>query len=410
MSNDVAIFLDLDNLVIGAKQANLIFDVKLILEHIEQLTNGRIVLQRAYGDWRQGKEILVNLAIAGFTTQAAVALNNFSKNLADIQIVVDAMETLADGLDYTTYVFITGDRDFTPLVQTLRKRGKQVVGVGIRHTTSSNLVNSCDQYIYYEDLVPPPDLDGQAIELLLLKARDKLLAENGRERASILKQEMTSLTQGAFSNDSYAEGSFSKFLARFPNIVTLTQEGTTVYFGRPENNIIEAETTQLFERYRSELKKRRLRIITPANLRVVVLQDIVSALQLQKQKIWRPFIDDLADKYAQEGKSISKNVINSMMLLARKADVIHTLKSRSLSLAPVQLNLQGTRIIQEAILRCDQAYLREILDLEESFELTEAALALYDNPKYARYLQKLLPSLERESIQTVKSDPVESGQ
>ena len=111
----------------------------MILEHIKELTNGRIVLQRAYGDWRQSKDTLVNLTTAGFTTQATVALNNFNKNLADIQIVVDAMETVADGYDYSTYVFITGDRDFTPLVQALRTRGKQVIGIGVRHTTSSNL-------------------------------------------------------------------------------------------------------------------------------------------------------------------------------------------------------------------------------------------------------------------------------
>ena len=123
-SNDVAILLDLDNLVIGAKQINLSFDVNLVLEHIKKLTNGRIVLRHSYGDWRQDQQLMRDLATAGFVTQSAIRLNNFSKNLADMQIVVDTMETLIDGHQYSTYVLMTGDRDFTPLVQALRKRGK----------------------------------------------------------------------------------------------------------------------------------------------------------------------------------------------------------------------------------------------------------------------------------------------
>ncbi|MEM7114335.1 MAG: NYN domain-containing protein, partial [Chloroflexota bacterium] len=348
MSNDVAIFLDLDNLVIGAKQANLVFDVDLILEQIRERTNGRIVLQRAYGDWRQTKDTLVNITAAGFMTQTTVSLNNFNKNLADIQIVVDAMETLADGFSYGTYVFITGDRDFTPLVQTLRKRGKQVIGVGVRHTTSDNLANNCDHYIYYEDLVPLPDLNGQEIEALVVQARDRLLKDVERERASVLKQEMTTLTRGAFSNASYTENSFSKFLARFPHLLTLVQEETTVYFSHPKK--AETSITPLYERYRTELKKRRLRIITPASVRVMVLQDIILELQSQQGVTWRPFIDSLAEKYLAEEKDVSKNIINSMMLLARKADVIQTMKSRSLSVAPIHLNVNGTNGSQEAIL------------------------------------------------------------
>ncbi|MCB9434340.1 MAG: NYN domain-containing protein [Ardenticatenaceae bacterium] len=391
MTKDVAVFLDLDNLVIGARQANLTFDVKLILDHIESLTNGRIVLQRAYGDWRLTKDTLKNLTTAGFVTQATVALNNFNKNLADIQIVVDAMETLADGLSYGIYVFITGDRDFTPLVQTLRKRGKQVIGVGVRHTTSSNLVSNCDKYIFYEDLVPNADLTETEVEHLLIQARDTLLKDVERERVSVLKQEMTNQSRGNFTNSSYSEGSFSKFLARYSHVITLIQEDTTVYFAYPEKP--KEPVAQLHERYRSELKKRRLRIITPASQRLMVLRDIIVMLQAEKEVLWRRFIDTLADKYAAENKDISKNTINSMMLLARRAGVIYTLKSKSLSTAPVQLNITGTRIYQEAIIRCDRTCVEEILSLSEPIDVAEIALALYESEKYVSYLKIIVPSL-----------------
>ena len=136
MNNDVAILLDLDNLVIGAAEANLAFDVQLILKSVKELTSGRIVLRRAYGDWRQRQNMPKELAAAGFELQATVRLSNVSKNLADMQMVVDAMETLIDGHNFSTYVLATGDRDFMPLVQALRKRGKQVIGIGIKHTSS----------------------------------------------------------------------------------------------------------------------------------------------------------------------------------------------------------------------------------------------------------------------------------
>jgi uncharacterized LabA/DUF88 family protein len=175
-ANDVAILLDLDNLVIGAKQINLAFDVNLVLEHIKKITNGRIVLRHSYGDWRQDQQLMRDLATAGFITRSAIRLNNFSKNLADMQIVVDTMETLIDGHQYSTYVLMTGDRDFTPLVQALRKRGKQVIGLGVRHTTSQSFASLCDQYIYYEEIVPAPQLTDAQVEELLTRSLQHLLA------------------------------------------------------------------------------------------------------------------------------------------------------------------------------------------------------------------------------------------
>ncbi|MGD8857268.1 MAG: NYN domain-containing protein, partial [Chloroflexota bacterium] len=141
MTDDIAIFLDLDNLVIGAIEADLTFDINLVLERVQELSDGRIALQRAYGDWRQRANMTRALAAAGFELESTVRLGSNSKNLADMQMVVDAMSTLVDGQDFGTYVLMTGDRDFAPLVQSLRKRGKTVIGAGVKHTTSRRLVN-----------------------------------------------------------------------------------------------------------------------------------------------------------------------------------------------------------------------------------------------------------------------------
>ncbi len=386
MTNDVAIFLDLDNLVIGAKQLNVAFDINLILDHIKEITKGRILLRRAYGDSRQDKKLLKELSVAGFVTQATVRINNFAKNLADMQIVVDTMDTLIDGQQYGTYVFMTGDRDFTPLVQSLHKRSKHVIGIGMKHAASRSLVQLCDHYIFYDDLVPTSLLSETQIKDLLKQALDSLLKSKTRVRASILKQQMHEASNGTFDNSHFPEKSFRKFLTRYSDLVELQQEGTTTYVLHPKNK---TEQRPLHLHYRSGLKRQRLRV-PPANKRLTILKDLIAILKHNHNMRWRQLIDTLAEQYRNNNQDISKNVINSVLLVAREAQVIRSLKGRTLASAPVLLQLEGDSLYQEAIIRCDAIYLQGILDLAEPFQLEEAAIALYDNVLYSRYLQKVM--------------------
>jgi uncharacterized LabA/DUF88 family protein len=391
MTNDVAIFLDLDNLVIGAKQASLTFDINLVLDHLKQITDGRIVLRQAYGAGRQSQLILQELAQAGFVVQSATRINNFGKNLADMQIVVSAMDTLVDGHQYNTYVLMSGDRDFTPLVQSLRKRGKCVIGVGIKHTTSSSLVELCDQYIFYEDLIPLTDLSQANVEELLALARDDLLQNKKQARASLLKQKMMNLSKGTFDRSAYPESSFRKFLQQYPEIVQLRQEGSTTYIAYP---LPSQSEKPLHLRYRSALKKQRVRII-PAHQRFIVLKDLIHLLSEDRQLLWREVLSALAANYENNSDNgISKNMINAVMLVSRQANVIRTLKGRSLSTAPVLLGIKEGRIFQQAVIRIDGTYLQAIQDLPDPFDLSEATLALYDSTSYMPYLGRVFNSLD----------------
>ncbi len=385
MTNDVAIFLDLDNLVIGAKQANITFDIDLILQCIKERTNGRIVLRRSYGDSRQSQKVLEQLAKAGFTTQSTVRINNFSKNLADMQIVVDTMDTLVDGRQYSTYVLITGDRDFTPLVQALRKRGKHVIGVGIKHTASRSFVQLCDEYIFYEDMLPTPKLDDKEVRDILQKSLDELLKNSKRVRASVLKQRMIELSRGAFDKSQYGNQTFSKFLASFPDLVKVVQEGTTTYVER----IGEEESTPLHILYRRGLKKQRLRVVA-AKERYLILRTALQLLNQSSTYHWRQLVDDVATTLANQSYTISKNAINAVMLAARAGEVIRVIKTGSLATAEVHLEIKGNKLFQEAVVRCDAAYLRGILDLPEPFNLKEATLALYEAEKFEPYLKSVL--------------------
>ena len=392
MSNDVAIFLDLDNLVIGARDANLNFDIGLLVTHIKQHTGGRVVLRRAYsGNLRQDQKLMKDLATAGFTMQSAVPLNNFGKNLIDMYLVVDTMDTLVDGQEYSIYVLVTGDRDFLPLIHALRRRGKHVIGVGLKHTTSESLMGLCDEYIYYEDMLPAPPLSEDEADVLLVKAVESLLAGEERVRASVVKERMIELSGGQFGRLQYSDTSFTKFLGRHSGRITLEKEGTTTYVRRMAEV---SSPTELYRRYRSALKKQKLRVIPP-RLRLVLIKEMIEILQQADGLEWRDLIDRLADLHpgVEDGEA-SRNMINALIVLARRAGVVRTLKGKTLSTAPVLLALEGPKLFQESVVRCDMAYLDAIRALPEPFDVEEAALALYDQASYAPYIRQLLARME----------------
>lgn len=396
MANDVAIFLDLDNLVIGARDANLNFDIGLLVTHIKQHTGGRVVLRRAYsGNLRQDQKLMKDLATAGFTMQSAVPLNNFGKNLIDMYLVVDTMDTLVDGQEYSIYVLVTGDRDFLPLIHALRRRGKHVIGVGLKHTTSESLMGLCDEYIYYEDMLPAPPLSEDEADALLGKAVESLLSGEERVRASVVKERMIELSGGQFGRFQYSDTSFTKFLGRHSGRITLEKEGTTTYVRRLAET---GSQTELFRRYRSALKKQKLRVIPP-RLRLVLIKEMIDILQRSEGLEWRELIDRLADLHpGDEDGEASRNMINALIVLARRAGVVRTLKGKTLSTAPVLLALEGPKLFQESVIRCDMAYLEAIRALPEPFDVAEAALALYDQTSYVPYIRQLVARMEAARV------------
>lgn len=387
--NDIALFLDLDNFAIGARHANLTFDIDLVLDYIEETLNGRVVLRRAYGDSRQNHRLLRQLATAGFIIQATVDVSGYGKNLADMQIVVEAMETLLTEHTYDTYVLITGDRDFTPLVQCLRQHGKTVVGVGIKHTASYSLANLCDRYIFYKEISSTEQLSELEIRDLLARALDELITPDVmRVQASVLKQRLTDLSNDSFDHTQYSDGNFRQFLGNYPDLVEVKHEDTTTYVCRPQST---TGLTPLHQKYRTGLKKQRLRVVLPSDLRVTILKDMIATLKQKPEAQWRELLESLYEYYVDLAMpDISKNAINDILLLSRRAQIIRTLKGTSLATAPVKLQLSSDKPLKEAIIRCDTAYLQAIQSLEEPFDMHEAALALYESNDYISYLQVIM--------------------
>ncbi|TQK08081.1 NYN domain-containing protein [Herbaspirillum sp. SJZ107] len=148
----MAVFCDFENVALGVRDANYEkFDIKLVLERL--LLKGSIVVKKAYCDWDRYKSFKGTMHEANFELIEIPHVRQSGKNSADIRMVVDALDLCYTKAHVDTFVIVSGDSDFSPLVSKLRENAKRVIGVGVKQSTSDLLVANCDEFIFYDDLV-----------------------------------------------------------------------------------------------------------------------------------------------------------------------------------------------------------------------------------------------------------------
>jgi uncharacterized LabA/DUF88 family protein len=148
----MAVFCDFENVALGVRDAKYEkFDIKPVLERL--LLKGSIVVKKAYCDWDRYKGFKDTMHEANFELIEIPHIRQSGKNSADIRLVVDALDLCYTKSHVNTFVIISGDSDFSPLVSKLRENAKQVIGVGVKQSTSDLLVANCDEFIFYDDLV-----------------------------------------------------------------------------------------------------------------------------------------------------------------------------------------------------------------------------------------------------------------
>ena len=148
----MALFCDFENVALGVRDAKYEkFDIKLVLERL--LLKGSIVVKKAYCDWDRYKGFKAAMHEANFELIEIPHVRQSGKNSADIRLVVDALDLCYTKSHVNTFVIISGDSDFSPLVSKLRENAKYVIGVGVKNSTSDLLIANCDEFIFYDDLV-----------------------------------------------------------------------------------------------------------------------------------------------------------------------------------------------------------------------------------------------------------------
>ena len=209
-SVSMAVFCDFENVALGVRDAKYEkFDIKPVLERL--LLKGAIVVKKAYCDWERYKGFKATMHEANFELIEIPHVRQSGKNSADIRLVVDALDLCYTKSHVNTFVIVSGDSDFSPLVSKLRENAKQVIGVGVKQSTSDLLIANCDEFIFYDDLVrenqrkaarrehtpqqrlQPEQLEARrsrAIEMAV-ETLDALLSErsdSGKIWASVLKE------------------------------------------------------------------------------------------------------------------------------------------------------------------------------------------------------------------------------
>lgn len=173
----MALFCDFENIALGVRDAQYEkFDIRPVLERL--LAKGSIVVKKAYCDWDRYKTFKSAMHEANFELIEIPHVRQSGKNSADIRMVVDALDLCYTKSHVDTFVIISGDSDFSPLVSKLRENAKRVIGVGVKQSCSDLLVTNCDEFIYYDDLVR----DREAVRSTQRREREKRTPEEEAKR------------------------------------------------------------------------------------------------------------------------------------------------------------------------------------------------------------------------------------
>jgi uncharacterized protein (TIGR00288 family) len=241
-TNNMAVFCDFENVALGVRDAKYThFNMKKVIERL--LLKGSIIVKKAYCDWERYKDYKQVMHEASFELIEIPHIRQSGKNSADIRMVVDALDLCYTKLHVDTFVIISGDSDFSPLVSKLRENDKTVIGVGVKNSSSDLLVANCDEFIFYDDLVreseskkpkgrrplpkvipgtpvrverketPEEDKKQKAIDLVV-ETVEAMFAERGGEDkiwGSMVKQALKRRQPG-FTESYYGFRSFSRLL------------------------------------------------------------------------------------------------------------------------------------------------------------------------------------------------------
>jgi len=181
---NMAMFCDFENIALGVRDAKYAqFDIKKVLERL--LLKGSIVVKKAYCDWDRYKEFKATMHEAAFELIEIPHVRQSGKNSADIRMVVDALDLCYTKSHVDTFVIISGDSDFSPLVSKLRENNKYVIGIGVKDSTSDLLSANCDEFIFYDDLVREQEAQKKRAE----KKSPAKAPVGGKTKKSILKTE-----------------------------------------------------------------------------------------------------------------------------------------------------------------------------------------------------------------------------
>ncbi len=273
--HNLAVFIDFENLALGFKgKRDRRFDIQKVLERLVE--KGKLIVKKAYADWADYSDYKKPLHEAAIELIEIPKRAMAGKNSADIRLCVDALDLCYSKEHIDTFVIVSGDSDFSPLVSKLKENGKRVIGLGIKDSSSNLLVDNCDEFIYYEDLerplgIPPkieqdlPEKKKEAFQLLV-DSVVALVRENKEVLWSSMVKETMKRKKPSFNESYHGYRTFSDLLedAEKEGIIQLrtdTRSGTYVIigFGKEQKKEAAEEARESREEKERKIPKPRWR-------------------------------------------------------------------------------------------------------------------------------------------------------
>lgn len=372
--SQVAVFIDFENVAIAAEEVYGKCNLSVIMSAAERW--GRCTIRRAYCDWTgfvQYQQDLIEHSVE--LTQLFRYSSRHRKNAADIQMVVDALETAFTHPEINSFVLVTGDSDFSAVARKLRAYGKLVIGIGLRRSTSEVLVKACDQFLIYDTLVEPDTRTAahrlERARLLLLGALRTLLPQvegnavnGGQLKIMMLKMDST------FDESDLGYRQFRDFVEAQSDLIKVKVQDQVLLVTPKPSAKLEPSRGEMLE-YRLVFSAAGLRLMDPY-ARTGILQDLFTLLS-ESPHIYTldAAVAQLKAKYDDENVLRSREEVQDVVKLVKYADVFVS-RPESWQLDP--LSLKAGLSAQDFVDRCEGTYI--VILIQKNMNIKPDLLAL----------------------------------
>jgi hypothetical protein len=421
MNDQIAVFIDFENIALWAEREFFDFEVTALMEYLQ--TRGPAVVKRAYGDWSRFSRYRDELMNNSFDLIQIYSVRG-GKNRADIRMAIDAFEIAMTRPQINTFVIVSGDSDFGPLVGKLREYGRYTLGIGPRSITHHLLVKSCDEFIYLEtalgetaDVVEQSSVEREQARTLLMKA----LQAHGQRGdlpvlATRLKQTML-LMDPAFNEANFGYVQFKAWLEDNVDLVRLYVKDLQLYVapddftasGDLELVPASAEAASqapetlpnarptLDVLYRQIFNRLKMASIDLATRRDV-LRDIYRELcEKPGQQTTEELLEDLRERYEVQGLLRSKAMLREILQMANRQQALDY-RGQPVSLySPVWL-VAGMDSEAAFVRRAESDFVYAVVRAGLEIDLPELAYILLNDRNQVDYIQSLFDELKQRGL------------
>ena len=419
MNNQLAVFIDFENIALWAEREFFDFEVTPLMEYLQ--SRGPVVVKRAYGDWSRFSRFRDELMDNSIDLIQIYSIRG-GKNRADIRMAIDALEVAMTRTQINTFVVISGDSDFGPLVAKLREYGRYTMGIGPRSITHHLLVKACDEFVYLETaLGETAEVDGQdsADRELARSLVSKALQAHGQRGevpvlATRLKQTMLSI-DSAFNEANFGYSQFKAWLEDNRDIVKLFVKDLQLYAAPtdyippadPELVQIEAPTPvpelaplpppSLESQYRQVLNRMKVTTIDLPTRRDV-LRDIYRELcEHPGEQTTDELLESLRERYEAQGILRNKTTLREILQMAFRQRAFDYHKRPVSLYTPVWL-APGIESEAEFVCRAESDFAYAIIRSGLEFDPNELAYALLNDRNQVDYVNCMLDDLKNRGL------------